>query len=50
LKLTNPNERVRNLIHLTKLDTVIELRMRPQLCGRSRKRRSSGLREPSRRA
>jgi anti-sigma B factor antagonist len=25
LKLTNPNERVRNLIRLTKLDTVIEL-------------------------
>ncbi len=25
LKLTNPNERVRNLIRLTKLDTVIDL-------------------------
>ena len=25
LKLTNPNERVRNVIRLTKLDTVIEL-------------------------
>jgi len=25
LKLTNPNERVRNLLHLTKLNTVLEV-------------------------